>query len=118
MANEYRLNHSALEDILKSEEVIAAMRHVAENIVEATGMPAGEYSIEEWVGHSRARVSIKTEGIIAHVHEARDHNLVRALAGVQSSSPSSLIQYTSRAGRVSYRTQAEVDNYTRNSAGG
>lgn len=81
--NQYVLNHRNLEDILKSEEVIKAMRDIAEDIVGATGMPEGEYEIEEWVGRERARVSIKTNGIIAHVHEARDHNLVRGLGQVQ-----------------------------------
>lgn len=113
---DYTLNSHNLDNILKSEEVIKVMRDIADGIVAATGMPAEEYEIEEWVGHSRARVSIKTSGIIAHVHEARDHNLVRALGG-GSPSASGLIQYTSRSGRVSMRTQAEIDNYTRNSSG-
>jgi len=82
--NDIVLNHTALENILKSEEVIKAMRDIAEDIVDATGMPDTEYEIEEWVGVERARVSIKTTGIIAHVHEARDHNLVHALGQVQN----------------------------------
>lgn len=120
MATQFNLNHAALEDILKSEEVIGAMYDIAAEIVDKTGMPADEYEIEEWVGQNRARVSIKTANIKAHVHEARDHNLVRALGGVQSSSPdpNRLIQYVSAAGRVSMRTQAEIDNYTRNSGSG
>lgn len=117
--NEYFLNHHVLEDILQSEEVFKIMRDIAESIVESTPHP-DDYEIEEWAGRSRARVSIKTIGVPAHVREARDHNLVRALAGAQSQStdPNRLIEYTSRAGRVSYRTQAEIDNYTRNSSGG
>lgn len=82
--NDIVLNHAALENILKSEEVIKAMRDIAEDIVGATGIPAAEYEIEEWVGVKRARVSIKTANVQAHVREARDHNLVHALGQVQN----------------------------------
>jgi hypothetical protein len=118
--NQYSLNHSALDNILKSDKVMDIMTDLAWDIVDATGMPDTEYEVEGWEGRSRNRVSIKTVGVEAHVREARDHNLVRALGGVQSAAPvdpNRLIQYTSRSGRVSMRTQAEIDNYTRNSSG-
>lgn len=82
MANQIILNHQALENILKSPEVMAACREVADRIVAAHPHPE-DIEVEEYVGRNRDRVSVKTANPRAHVREARDHNLVRALGSVQ-----------------------------------
>lgn len=83
MADDFRirLNHAELEKILK-EAVMAELRAVADRVVAAMDHP-DDYDIEEFVGQNRARVSVKTNSVEAHVDEAREHNLVRALGSVQ-----------------------------------
>jgi len=105
------LNHAELANILKSQEVIDEMMSLAEDIVERTGEPFDDYEIEDWVGINRGRVSIVTATPKARLNEATEHTLLRALGEV---SGRDLQLYTSASGRTSLRTQAEVDNYTRN----
>ena len=111
-----RLNNVDNEKILKRLAMDACV-DVAEKIQDLTGAPE-DYEIEEYVGQSRARVTIRTiDEWPARTREARDHNLIRALAEYSANAPANpnrLIQYTSARGVVSYRTQAEIDNYTRN----
>ena len=109
-----RLNHAALEDILKSSEVIDEMTTLANEIVARTHKPLDDYEVEEWVGINRARVSIKTMTPQARLNEATEHTLLVALG---NGTGPQLILYTSRSGRTSLRTQAEIDNYTRNRRG-
>lgn len=59
-------------------------------------------------GRVRGRAAVVTGDFEAMASEARNHILVKALGG------KGLIKYTSKAGRVSYITQAQYDNYTRN----
>lgn len=77
-ANSVRINHAEVAKLLKSDEVMAAMRKIANRIVERTEKP-DDYVIEEWVGVNRARVSVWTNTTAARVNEARDHVLLNAL---------------------------------------
>jgi hypothetical protein len=108
------LNHAALEEILKSERVITEMLDIAEDIIGRTGEDPSDYDVEEWVGRNRARVSIVTATPQARLNEATEHTLLRALG---SGIGPTLQVYTSRSGATSLRTQAEIDNYTRNRNG-
>lgn len=105
------LNHAALAKILKSDEVIDEMTSLANEIVGRTEKPLDDYEIEDWVGVNRARVSIVTATPQARLNEATEHTLLLALG---SGIGPALQLYTSRSGRTSLRTQAEIDNYTRN----
>lgn len=105
------INHAAAEEILKSEAVIEEMLDLAEQIVEKTGKPFDDYEIEDWVGINRARVSIFTATQQARVNEATEHTLLQALGGMGGEQR---FLYTSSRGVTSLRTQAEIDNYTRN----
>lgn len=105
------LNHAELAKILKSDEVMGEMMIIADDILGRTEKPDSDYEVEEWVGRSRARVSITTATPQARLNEATEHTLLVALG---QATGSTLQVYTSRSGRTSLRTQAEIDNYTRN----
>lgn len=81
-----RLFHNELDKILKSDEVMAALKNVADQVVAAHPHPE-DLEVEEFVGRSRDRVSVKTKNPRAHVREARDHSLVQALGSVQGGVP-------------------------------
>lgn len=80
MANGFRLtlNHRDLEKILK-EEAMKACAEKGEQIRQATGRP-DDYEVQEYVGQSRARVTVRTvDDWAARRREARDHLLIQGL---------------------------------------
>lgn len=72
------LNRAAARDLLRSPEVVKALREVGDQVAAAAG-PG--YEVEEWVGQNRARVQVRTVygDWQARSREARDHNLIRAI---------------------------------------
>lgn len=84
MADDFgiQLFHNQLDKILKSDEVMAALKSIADQVVAAHPHPE-DLEIEEFTGRTRDRVSVKTKNPRAHVREARDHTLVQALGSVQ-----------------------------------
>jgi hypothetical protein len=106
------LNHKEIAKILTGQtgNLTDILEAKATEIVGNTGKPASDYEIETWVGRSRVRVSILTKTRQAQINEATDHTLLRALG---SSMGSDLQLYTSKSGKTSLRTAAEVANYTR-----
>lgn len=77
------LNHADLEKLLKSPEVMAACREVGEAVRNGTGRP-DDYEVQEFVGTSRARVTVRTvDDRAARAREARDHRLIAALTTAQ-----------------------------------
>jgi hypothetical protein len=70
------LFHKGAKDLLRSPEVMAALRKEAEAIKARAG---DGHEIDEYVGKNRARVTVKTATVQAHIREARDHNLIQAL---------------------------------------
>jgi hypothetical protein len=112
--NRVTLNHRDIEKVLKQQSM-SQLRAVAERVLAIVGTEF--YEIEEWVGESRARVTVRTkDDWKSRGHEAKHHDLIRALGqigGEAPPNPNELIEYTSSRGVVSMRTRAEVANYTR-----
>ena len=112
------LNSPDIEKILQ-HETMEALADIGDQVVDATGRPE-DYEVQEYDGLTRARVTVRTvDEQDARAREARDHLLIQAIAIVASGNPGDpnrLIRYVSRAGVVSYRTQAEIDNYRRGNA--
>ena len=70
------LNHSAIGELLKSPEIMALLRSHGDSIAEAAGH---DVTVEERIGKSRARVSVRAEAFNARVAESEDKILTRAL---------------------------------------
>jgi hypothetical protein len=119
MAFRFERNSPDLRKILQTEG-LEVSRKVAAQILAIVGTE--HYEIDEWIGRNRGRVSVQTKPNGKSMgHEAKHHNLIRALAqvGTGSSTPqstSNLVQYVSKSGRVSMITQAQADNYRRRRA--
>lgn len=112
---QFILRNKALADFLKSEEA----REVCEPIAEATLARAkadapvrtGAYRNSLKIVNDttdRAVVRVGSSLPYAGLVEALTGNLARALNG-----GGGRYKYTSKSGNVSYRTQAEIDNYRR-----
>lgn len=76
MAVEIQLNHLAIGELLKSLEVMAALRSRGDAIAAAAGHGV---TVEERIGKSRARVSVRADVFSARVAESEDKILTRAL---------------------------------------
>lgn len=70
------LNHSAIEDLLKSKAVQDDLKDRAERIAQAAG-PGHRVEVE--VGHRRARAAVITESFGAMYREATDRSLTAAV---------------------------------------
>lgn len=82
--NRVSLNHGDLEKLLKSPEIIAACRQVGDSVRNGTARP-DDYEVQEFVGESRARVTVRTvNDRAARAREARDHHLIAALTSTQA----------------------------------
>lgn len=80
MAFRFERNSPDLRKILQTEG-LEVSRKVADQILAIVGTE--HYEIDEWVGRSRGRVTIRTKPDGASMgHEAKHHNLIRALGSV------------------------------------
>lgn len=73
-------NSAGMRRILQAEG-LEVSRKVADQILAIVGTE--HYEIEEWVGQNRGRATVRTKpNGRAMAHEARTHDLVRALGSV------------------------------------
>ena len=80
MADRVVLNHSDIRKLLQSPAILAELHRRGVKIASSAG-PGHE--VEDFVGHNRARVTVRTATIPAAVLEARDHTLLRALGAAR-----------------------------------
>lgn len=80
------INHAALRDLLRSNEVLDELRRRAEAIAEAAARNVGAvnpepptYDVSTYQGRNRARASVATSNDAARAGEARHHWLLGAL---------------------------------------
>lgn len=78
--NRIELNHRELRRLLQTDG-LKAVRQVGDRILDEVGLE--HYDIEEYVGRERGRVHVYTlpDGP-SMGHEAKHHNLIRALGSV------------------------------------
>lgn len=102
------------EDLLSAADISAILTDEAKALADrANSFGAGHFEMQEAKFRpgrrraGRARAWVRTGDLKAIKAEAEQHVLLKALGG------GGRVQYTSKAGRVSYITQAQYDNYTR-----
>lgn len=78
MASDVRISlfHKGARDLLKSQDIMKALRAEADAIRARAG---DGYEVDEYVGRNRARATVQTKDGAAAAKEARDHHLIRAL---------------------------------------
>lgn len=102
----------AFRDLRTMPEVMAELASKGQELATLAGDGYEASSPRATGGRGRGRVSVATATEEARRRESLDHNLLRALGGMTG-----LREYTSRAGKTSWITQAQHDNYSRKKKG-
>lgn len=76
MADRIELNHAAIADLLKSDEVLADLERRAVSIAAAAG-PG--HRVDSEVGKNRARAAVITDSFEARYLEATQRNLTSSI---------------------------------------
>ena len=72
-------NGRAIDALLKSDEVMGALRAEGEKILARTGTE--DFELQEWVGANRARVTVRTSTWRGRYREAQYRTLTNAIGG-------------------------------------
>lgn len=111
----FTANGADLRKILQTDG-LRVSRSVGQQIMAIVGTQ--HYEMTTFVGRNRGRVTVRTKTNFRSMgHEAKHHNLIRALAQIGTGSTradTTKVRYVSASGRVSMVTQAQADNYNRN----
>lgn len=101
-----RFNEAGFDALRKSPEMCALLEEKGRELAASAG--PGYEAEPAFKGRKRARVSVKAATKEAKVAEARQHNLIRALAGMAGTG---YVSYTSKSGRTSIITERQAANY-------
>ena len=108
---EIRVKSSAVRALLKSPAVRADLVRRAQLIAARAG---DGFEVRSSEPRRRARAAVVATTAEAMRGEAKDGRLSRAMGVAwDAAATRTLVKYTSRAGRVSYITQKQADNYRR-----
>lgn len=77
MAVQLKFNGKAIEDLLKSPEIMAVLRTEGEAILSRTGTE--DFELQEYVGRNRARVTVRTSTFRGRQREAQHRTLTNAV---------------------------------------
>jgi len=102
-----KMNPAGARALLNSPEVQAHILDYALDVQARTGAP-GLYPADVQAGKTRAHALVKTSDLESMRHNARTNALLRGIGGAAG-----LVEYTSKAGRTSWITQKQADNYSR-----